>query len=97
GGVAAAKVHVRGNGFPDPGATQTNGDLRSRLGIPAEAPLVLYVGRIAAGKGIEHLLAAMRELPAAHLVLAGPDDRHGIATDADRGQPLPLKEEPPRQ
>jgi glycosyltransferase involved in cell wall biosynthesis len=35
------------------------------------------VGRIASGKGIDHLLAAARELPGVHLVIVGPDDRHG--------------------
>ncbi len=39
---------------------------------------MLYVGRIAAGKGIEHLLAVARRLPEIHVVLAGPDDRHGV-------------------
>ena len=56
-----------------------DGRLRSRLGIPDGAALVLYVGRIAAGKGIEHLLAVADELTEAHIVLAGPDDRHGMA------------------
>jgi glycosyltransferase involved in cell wall biosynthesis len=51
--------------------------LRVELAIPDEAPIVLYVGRIASGKGVEHLLAAVRELRDAHLVLVGPDDRHG--------------------
>jgi glycosyltransferase involved in cell wall biosynthesis len=39
--------------------------------------VVLYVGRIAAGKGVEYLLEATRQLQSAHLVLAGADDRHG--------------------
>jgi glycosyltransferase involved in cell wall biosynthesis len=94
-GVPPAKVHVRGNGFPEPQHTE-NGNLRTRLGIPANAPLVLYVGRIAAGKGIEHLLAAAREIPEAHVVIAGPDDRHGVATDAPRVHRLPVTDEPPR-
>src|SRR5919106_5256585 len=46
------KVRVRGNGFPEPDDVESNGDLRAQLGIPADAPLLLYVGRIAAGKGI---------------------------------------------
>ena len=54
------KVHVRGNGFPEPAAAEDDGNLRSRLGIPGDAPIILYVGRIAAGKGIEHLLEAAR-------------------------------------
>jgi glycosyltransferase involved in cell wall biosynthesis len=94
--VPAEKIHVRGNGFPAPAEGMANGDLRSRLGIPADAPLILYVGRIAAGKGIEHLLAAVRELPDAHLVIAGPDDRHGVSTEAARVHTLPMTDEPPR-
>jgi glycosyltransferase involved in cell wall biosynthesis len=95
-GVPAEKIHVRGNGFPAPAEGMANGDLRSRLGIPGDAPLILYVGRIAAGKGIEHLLAAVRELPDAHLVIAGPDDRHGVSTEAARVHTLPMTDEPPR-
>ena len=98
-GVPAEKVHVRGNGFPEPDTERLGSDpdgVRPQLGIPAEAPLVLYVGRIAFGKGIDHLLAAMRELPDAHLVIAGPDDRHGVSTDGDRVHTLPMSEEPPR-
>ena len=68
------------------GARESNGDLRSRLGIPAGAPVILYVGRIAAGKGIEHLLDAARELTGAHLVIAGPDDRHGTSQLVQRAQ-----------
>jgi len=95
-GIDAAKVHVRGNGFPDPVEAPANHDLRARLGIPPDASLVLYVGRIAAGKGIEHLLAAAREIPDAHVVIAGPDDRHGVSTQAPRVHTLPVTDEPPR-
>jgi len=94
-GVTPGKVHVRGNGFPDPQASTTDGDLREQLGIPAAAPLLLYVGRIASGKGIDHLLAALHELPEAHLVIAGPDDHHGVSTEGDRVHTLPVSEEPP--
>jgi glycosyltransferase involved in cell wall biosynthesis len=96
GGIDPAKVHVRGNGFPQPDEVSANGDLREQLAIPADAPIVLYVGRIASGKGIEHLLAAVRELPEAHLVIAGPDDRHGVSTDGERVHKLPVSDEPPR-
>ncbi|MFL6030530.1 MAG: glycosyltransferase [Gaiellaceae bacterium] len=97
-GVAREKVHVRGNGFPDPDQQRPGSDpsgVRPRLGIPPDAPLLLYVGRVAAGKGIDHLLAAVRELPDAHLVIAGPDDRHGIATGGERVHRLPVSDEPP--
>jgi glycosyltransferase involved in cell wall biosynthesis len=78
GGVADARVRVRGNGFPDPESMPPSRNVfRGELAIPEGAPIVLYVGRIASGKGIEHLLSAVRELPDIHLVLVGPDDRHG--------------------
>ena len=98
-GVAPEKVHVRGNGFPnpeelgsDPGGVRP---LRAELGIPEGAPLILYVGRRAAGKGIEHLVAAAREIPEAHVVIAGPDDRHGVPLNGERVHTLPMTEEPP--
>lgn len=104
-GVPAEKVRVRGNGFPDPATSTANNDLRSGLGIPPTAKVILYVGRIAAGKGIEHLLDATRELRDAQLVIAGPDDRHGTsalirqaqqdASTKDRVHVLPVTEEPP--
>jgi glycosyltransferase involved in cell wall biosynthesis len=106
-GVDPEKVHVRGNGFPNPGdGGAANGALRTQLHIPADAPVILYVGRIAAGKGIEHLIEAARQIPEAHLVVAGPDDRHGAsallqaaqsaAATAGRVHTLPVSEEPPR-
>lgn len=97
-GVSAEKVVVRGNGFPDPEerlGSEPDG-VRPQFAIPSEAPLILYVGRIASGKGIDHLLAALHELPDAHLVIAGPDDRHGVSTEGERVHTLPVTEEPPR-
>ncbi len=88
-GVAAERVLVRGNGFPDPPPELPPTGLRRRLGIPEEAFLVLYVGRIAAGKGIELLLAALGDLPHCHLLLAGPDDRHGIIDTVRAAQRRP--------
>jgi glycosyltransferase involved in cell wall biosynthesis len=96
-GVEPDRVSVRGNGFPEPHTATPNGELRARLGIPAEAPIILYVGRIAAGKGIEHLLEAARQLPEAHVVLSGPDDRHGVSTHSARVHTLPVTDEPPSE
>src|SRR5205807_1494307 len=51
-GIAASSVRVRGNGFPSPPpSTATDGTARARLGVAAGAPLVLYVGRVAAWPG----------------------------------------------
>jgi glycosyltransferase involved in cell wall biosynthesis len=74
-GVDPKRVRIRGNAFPDP---PPPGDADPLEGVvPEGAPVVLYVGRIAAEKGVEHLVEAARRLPHVHVVLAGPDDRHG--------------------
>ncbi|HSC92984.1 MAG TPA: glycosyltransferase [Gaiellaceae bacterium] len=79
-GIDPARVVVRGNGFPDPPGPELDGrGARDRLGIPPDAPVALYVGRIADGKGIEHLVEVARRNAAAHVVLVGPDDRHGAS------------------
>jgi len=62
-----------------PGA---RGRCRSRLGIPADAPLVTFLGRIHPMKRLDLLAQAFRRVhdryPDAHLVIAGPDeDGHG--------------------
>ncbi len=81
GGVDPARVRLRGNAFPAP---PPPGEADPLEGIvPQGAPVVLYVGRIAAEKGVEHLLEAARRLPEAHVVLAGPDDRHGTMTEVE--------------
>lgn len=80
GGVPRDRIEIRGNGFPDPAAMPGPGALRARLGL-ADEPVILYVGRLAKGKGIEFLLEAARVIPAAHVVLAGPDDGHGVWAD----------------
>jgi glycosyltransferase involved in cell wall biosynthesis len=82
----AVPVVVRGNGFPPPVARRNrSGALRSALGLDRE-PLVLYVGRIASGKGIEMLLETIRFLPGAHLALVGPDDGHGVSASVSKAE-----------
>jgi glycosyltransferase involved in cell wall biosynthesis len=73
-GVDPAHVRLRANAFPDP--SPTGPDPLDGI-VPPNAPVVLYVGRVAAEKGIDHLLAVAQRLPDVHVVLAGPDDRHG--------------------
>jgi glycosyltransferase involved in cell wall biosynthesis len=86
-GADTKRVVVRGNGFPSPGPRHT-GELRREIGVTDEL-VVLYVGRLAAGKGIEALLDAARKLPDMHLALVGPDDGHGIATAVRASQQEP--------
>ena len=74
-GVDPPRVRLRANGFPEPPAGDGTDPLAGV--VPDGAPVVLFVGRIAAEKGVEHLVEAARQLPRAHVVLVGPDDRHG--------------------
>jgi len=74
-GIDPARVRLRGNAFPEP-PPASGGDPLAGV-VPDGAPVVLFVGRIAAEKGVEHLVAAARRQPEAHVVLVGPDDRHG--------------------
>jgi glycosyltransferase involved in cell wall biosynthesis len=78
GGVAPERICVRPNGFPEiaPGMP---GFLRSRLGIADDEAIVLAVGRIADGKGLDHLIRAIAGLGAAHLAIVGSDDGHGTS------------------
>lgn len=95
-GFPAGRSHVIPYGVdsdlfaPD---AERRGLWRERLGIPATAPLLLGVGRMATKKGfhllVEALPALFANLPEAHLVLAGGGDRleefrRGAAAFADR-------------
>jgi glycosyltransferase involved in cell wall biosynthesis len=102
-GVDPARVRLRGNAFPEPPPASAVDPLAGI--VPAGAPVVLYVGRIAAEKGVEHLLAAARRRSDLHIVLVGPDDRHGTMAavraaladpvTAGRVHPLPPTTGPP--
>jgi 1,2-diacylglycerol 3-alpha-glucosyltransferase len=56
-------------------AQASSPEVRQRWGIPPEAPLICFAGRIAKEKNLELLLAAFaqarREIPAAQLIFAG--------------------------
>ncbi|MDH2917882.1 MAG: glycosyltransferase [Sideroxydans sp.] len=58
--------------------------LRHKLGIPVDAPVILFLGRITIDKGVRELLQAFTEIKAlgnsAHLLLVGPlDVASGVA------------------
>ncbi len=94
GGVEPAKIRVRGNGFPDPTRV---GPHEGSDPFSKSTRVVLYVGRIATGKGLEHLVAAANAIPDAHVVVVGPDDRHGAdrLLEGERIHVLPPTDDPP--
>ncbi|MEV0197105.1 glycosyltransferase family 4 protein [Nonomuraea sp. NPDC050691] len=73
--------------FDRPALRARAAGLRARLGIPAAAPVLLFVGRLDRQKGIHQLLAAMREisraLPELRLVLVGEGDLAGVRRTVD--------------
>lgn len=83
GGIADTKVAVRPNGFPlvSTGQASTTGSLRAQIGAGPGTPVVLSVGRVAAGKGLELLVDSIVSLPGVHLVIVGPDDGHGTSRE----------------
>ncbi len=78
--VPHRKVHKVYNGidltiYHDGDARGLKRDLRSKLGLPQDATLITYTGKLNQGKGLMHLLQAMKQLatdrPKLHLVLVG--------------------------
>lgn len=76
-GLPAERIETRPNGFPPPREAPPTGELRRRLGLGPETPLVLNVGRIVFKKGLDLLLDAAAGLPRVHVVVIGPDDGDG--------------------
>lgn len=77
-GVTADKLHVIHNGvdleYFHPGLRDEHRQrVRAELGIPDDAPVVLFVGSGFERKGLFPLLQAMAALPGAHLVVVGKD------------------------
>lgn len=83
GGVDPSRIALRPNGFPRIPAALP-GALRSHLGVSADAPLVLSVGRIASGKGLDLLVRAVAGIHGSRLAIIGPDDGHGTSAQLHR-------------
>src|SRR5262249_49876601 len=80
-GVRPELVEIRPNGFPVVPRLAPTGTLRRRVGIDNSTPLVLSVGRVARGKGLDLLVRSMSSLPDVHTVIVGPDDGHGMTAE----------------
>ena len=78
-GVAPSSIRIRSNGICLDGVVPLprRGELRAGLGVPQEVPLVLFLGRIAAMKGLLHLVQALDRVTGVWALIAGPDYRDG--------------------
>jgi glycosyltransferase involved in cell wall biosynthesis len=80
GGLAREKIVLRPNGVAAPAAWPVPGTFRAAHGIPRDAWVLLFLGRLSAKKSPDLLLNAFASLPqrfggkAVHLVFAGPDE-----------------------
>jgi glycosyltransferase involved in cell wall biosynthesis len=81
GGIPREKIFLRRNGIEVPATLPERGAFRSRHDIPADAKLILFLGRLSAKKSPNVLLEAFASLGAellqskdARLIFAGPDD-----------------------
>jgi glycosyltransferase involved in cell wall biosynthesis len=80
GGLAREKIVLRPNGVVAPSTWPAPGAFRDRLGIPREAKLVLFLGRLSTKKSPDLLLSAFAKMPerlggnTLHLVFSGPDE-----------------------
>jgi glycosyltransferase involved in cell wall biosynthesis len=83
-GLPEHRIETRPNGFPPPREDPPTGELRRRLGLGNDTPLVLNVGRISFKKGLDLLLRAAVDLPGVHVALLGPDDGDGTLAHLKR-------------
>jgi glycosyltransferase involved in cell wall biosynthesis len=71
----------------EPAPPAERGDLRRRLGLPLEATIVTYTGRLLRGKGLETLVDAFARIaarrPEAHLVLVGSGAGQVLSVEQD--------------
>ena len=94
GGIPRAKIFLRRNGIEVPAKLPARGAFRVKHGIPTEATLILFLGRMSAKKSPDLLLQAFAALGPellqnrnTRLVYAGPDDeglKAGLMQSADR-------------
>jgi glycosyltransferase involved in cell wall biosynthesis len=79
-GVAPERIQIIPNGLDlsDLAEFPESGSFRRRFGIPADKPLILFLGRINKKKGADMLVEAFHRLGGldAYLAIVGPDDGH---------------------
>jgi glycosyltransferase involved in cell wall biosynthesis len=83
GGIPSGKIVLRRNGVAAPASLPARGAFRASLNIPADARLILFLGRLSRKKSPDLLLQAFVQLssssPGAHLAFVGPDESGMLA------------------
>jgi len=84
GGIAASRIVVRRNGVDVPEKLPERGHFRLQFGIPENAKMVLYLGRLVSKKSPDLLIEAFAQwrkkselATDSVLILAGPDEGDG--------------------
>jgi glycosyltransferase involved in cell wall biosynthesis len=86
-GIPDMQIRTRMNGITLPvSELPPRGEIRRRVGVPMDAPLVLSLGRIARKKGLTELVRAVSALRSVHVLIAGPDDNDGTLAELVRAQ-----------
>lgn len=77
--IAPEKIHLIPNGIEAPPPRDDPHDVRAELGIPADAPVLVAVGRLVPDKGFDVLIAAAAELaprfPGLRVLIAGTGEQ----------------------
>jgi len=83
GGIPTDKIILRRNGVAAPASLPEHGLFRKSLGIPSDAKLILFLGRLSQKKSPDLLLQAFAQLPPCsppiHLAFVGPDESGMLA------------------
>jgi len=92
GGIPAEKIVLRRNGVATPASLPERGMFRKSLGIPSDAKLILFLGRLSQKKSPDLLLQAFAQVspssPAMHLAFVGPDESGMLARLQQMSQQL---------
>lgn len=83
-GIEPEKIQVIHNALSPPAATsRTRSEIRAELGWPAR-PTLVTVARLQPWKGIDHLIAAISDLPDLRLIIVGDGPDRGRLEDLAR-------------
>jgi glycosyltransferase involved in cell wall biosynthesis len=83
GGIPAEKIVLRRNGVAPPAQMPPRGSFRKSSGVPQDARLVLFLGRLSKKKSPDLLLQAFAQMALSrdhvHLAFVGPDESGMLA------------------